>query len=306
MRTFTGAVALENIHPSTNHHFVNTEVNCTGLEANITDCIQDLDEAYSCLSFGIASVSCYGKFTSRFCYTNMLIFLKYFSAGTLPNVSCTDGRVRLLNGYLPGSGRVEICINNAWGTVCDDGWDDADASVVCRQLGYYSIGMCILIIVHVQGEINNQVLPNICILLSHPCMVSKLSYCTYKLILNLHTSYMQAIAALYRTELKYIYHPHEMPSYYCFASFTILLCVQVKFLEIYMAKELDQFSWSMYTAVALKNLSWIVITMVWVFPHVDTGKMLVLFAKVRCNNCGSQSNCELQIVYVYEIMVKVS
>ena len=62
---FTGAVALKNIHPSTNHHFVNTEVNCTGLEANITDCIQDLDEAYSCLLFGIASISCYGKFTSR-------------------------------------------------------------------------------------------------------------------------------------------------------------------------------------------------------------------------------------------------
>ena len=160
------------------------------------------------------------------------ICLKYFSAGTLPNVSCTEGRVRLLNGYLPGEGRVEICINNAWGTVCDDGWDDADASVVCRRLGYYSIGMCILIIVHVQGENNNQVLLTISILLSHPCMVSKLSYCTYKLILNLHTSYMQAIAALYRTELKYIYHPHEMPSYYCFASFTILLCIQVKFLEI--------------------------------------------------------------------------
>ena len=73
-----------------------------------------------------------------------------------------------------------------------------------------------------------------------------------------------------------------------------------------MAKELDQFSWSMYTAVALKNLCWIVITMVWVFPHVDTGKMPEWFAKVRCNNCGSQSNCELQIMYVYEIMVQVS
>ena len=62
------------------------------------------------------------------------------AAGTSPNASCTDGAVRLRNGYLTGEGRVEICINNAWGTVCDDGWDNADASVVCRELGYYPVG----------------------------------------------------------------------------------------------------------------------------------------------------------------------
>ena len=55
--------------------------------------------------------------------------------------SCNErGLLRLVGGNNQYEGRLEICLNGVWGTVCDDNFEGVDANVACRQLGYSSTG----------------------------------------------------------------------------------------------------------------------------------------------------------------------
>ena len=54
---------------------------------------------------------------------------------------CTTGDIRLYGGgYYYGA--VQVCIEGVWGSICSNSfWDNNDASVVCKQLGFSPYGM---------------------------------------------------------------------------------------------------------------------------------------------------------------------
>ncbi|NXF81024.1 NETR protein, partial [Sclerurus mexicanus] len=107
------------------------EVQCSGNELSLDQCKKSDWGQQNCDHIEDAGVSC-----DPFTGTDLQLFASqmpsfvplYYQAGS------TEGTVRLAGGRSPSEGRVEVYYNGDWGTVCDDGWTDLSAQVVCRQL----------------------------------------------------------------------------------------------------------------------------------------------------------------------------
>jgi deleted-in-malignant-brain-tumors protein 1 len=56
------------------------------------------------------------------------------------DTSCEKDAVRLVGGHTVKEGRVQVCYDGEWHSVCGDRWSDvgAEVDVVCSVLGYSS------------------------------------------------------------------------------------------------------------------------------------------------------------------------
>ena len=117
----TGPIFLDNVACTGEE---DTLTSCT-FDSNTADCFHSDDAGVTCVADCKSMIKTFDSFPIPF-----FIWHSYFT------VVCANGDLRLAGSTVAGQGRVEICINETWGTICDDSWDTNDASVACQSLRF--------------------------------------------------------------------------------------------------------------------------------------------------------------------------
>ena len=71
----------------------------------------------------------------------IIIIINNSLSCSLEETNCAEGEVRLMGGAFETEGRVEVCHNGIWGSICSTGFDATDAHVVCKEVGIGPSGM---------------------------------------------------------------------------------------------------------------------------------------------------------------------
>ena len=56
---------------------------------------------------------------------------------------CENGAIRIVYSSNPLRGQAQVCNDGTWYSICDRKWDNTDAGVFCRQLGFPAEGWCL-------------------------------------------------------------------------------------------------------------------------------------------------------------------
>ena len=112
------------------------DVMCNGSESRLQQCTNaqpgPISSECTNSTDRAAGVRCY-----QCQYTPTLGFHNPHHTCFHPHTVCYPGSVRLAGGQNRSAGRVEVCSNNTWGTICDEGWDARDARPACSSAEFY-------------------------------------------------------------------------------------------------------------------------------------------------------------------------
>ncbi|KAF0025624.1 hypothetical protein F2P81_022505 [Scophthalmus maximus] len=99
------------------------DVHCAGSETSLLDCPHGIWGRTDCSHGEDVGVRCRAR--------------SGLETNEVPVIAPSTGPlVRLVGGGSRKEGRVEVYLHGDWGSICDSGWNDLNAAVVCRQLGH--------------------------------------------------------------------------------------------------------------------------------------------------------------------------